>query len=95
MSTTTSEIFEDSDLLKRAEAEALRRRREILRAMTPEERFRLSAEIYEMGVAHMTAGILHRNPQADVPAELRRRMLPKKLRLEFEDFLRKRNCDPG
>lgn len=86
MSGHQCETTPEEGAVHEAELRALAVRREILRKMTPGERFRIGAELYELGIDLMRAGIrAHGYP--DVEKELRRRLVPAHL---WEGFERER-----
>ena len=92
MSSHRPELLDGPEILRQAERQALAKRLEILRGMTPGERFRIGAELYELGIDLIIAGYRSTHPgatQEEVRAELRRRLLPKALREEFEAYLAK------
>ena len=93
MSSHAPELIDGPESLRLAERMALRKRLEILRAMSPEERLRIGMELYELGTDLVAAGYRSLHPGAtdeEVRAELRRRLLPEPLREGFEAFLKER-----
>lgn len=93
MSSHQAELLDGPELLHDAERAALAKRLEILRGMSPGERFHVGAELYELGINLMVAGYRNTHPNASneaVSAELRRRLLPKPLREEMEAYLKRR-----
>lgn len=93
MSSHIAELTDAPELLMRAERDALKKRVEILRGMTPETRLRIGMELYELGVALVVSGYrsVHQNAtQDEIQAELRRRLLPGGLRQKLEAYLEER-----
>lgn len=65
----------------------------IYRAMTPEQRIWLAAQLYEEGIANLRSAILDRNPhlsKEEIEREIRRRVLPRKLFEQVEAELQRR-----
>ena len=93
MSSHAPELIDGPELLKQAERAALEKRLAILRAMSPEDRLRIGAELYELGIDLIAGSYRSAHPGAtdeEVQAELRRRLLPAGLCKEFEAYLQER-----
>ncbi len=65
----------------------------LYRRMTPQERIRIAAQMYEDGIANMRAAILDRHPDLSELAlarEMRRRLLPRALFHQVEAYVNER-----